>query len=62
MLSESNCIVVGGILYLWENKTFKSDFLFPCMSIYFLSAHILDILNLCTCSIKLIFYAANHVT
>jgi hypothetical protein len=31
------------------------------MSIHFLSTHILVILNLCTCSKKLIFYAAYRI-
>jgi hypothetical protein len=39
-----------------KNKAIKLDFLFPCMSIDFLSMHILVILNLCAYYMKLIFY------
>jgi hypothetical protein len=43
------------------NKAFKSDFLFSCMSIYFLSTHILVILKLCTYIKKLIFYTMYRI-
>jgi hypothetical protein len=53
---------VGEILYLWEIKHLNQIFfLFPCMSINFFATHILAILNLCTCSRKLIFYAEYRI-
>ena len=41
-------------IYGW-NKILNIRFLFPCMSIHFLSTHILVILNLCVCKRKHIF-------
>jgi hypothetical protein len=45
-------------IFMGEIKHLNQIFLFPCMSINFLSTRILVILNLCTYSRKLIFYVA----
>jgi hypothetical protein len=33
---SSHYIALGEILNLWRNKTYKSDFWFPCISIHLL--------------------------
>jgi hypothetical protein len=62
VLQTSLVVLLLDISYIYEeNKVFKSDFLFLCMSINFISTHILVNLNLCTCNRKLIFYAAYRI-
>jgi hypothetical protein len=50
-------MALGEILFMEEIKQLNQIFLFLCMSIYFLSTHILAILNLCACSRKQIVLA-----